>query len=340
MSASNTPLTFQNLVIVLLSDEERVSQRITSENVGIAVSALHRDGIVALENAVDLDHIDRLNSIMSSESDIMASLPTTHRNHIGNDDDCGNISQSPPLDPEFIYGDIWANPAAAAVLNCLLGPNPCVTYVNGNTALGGYQGTRQRVHADVTFNHGLFPFAIVVNYYLVDASPANGSTEIWLGSHRDTTFADQRSCGLDVPTAADLDMGIREDLLEARRAIAPPIQPTIKRGSVILRDLRLWHAGVGNPSPQPRVMLAFVHMPWWYRCPAKVKLPEKARELVERWARQDHPVQYQAEFLPGTLDHKLLDFTADFSSSNKGYRSMLPDLPEGFVFRQGKQEEG
>jgi len=334
MTAANMPLAFRNLMIVPLSDEELASHSITSEHVGLAVSALYRDGIVVLENAVDLDHVDKLNSIMSSESETMSTLPTTHRNYVAGDGDfCGNISQSPPLDPEFMYGDIWANPAAAAVLNCLLGPKPYVTYVNGNTALGGFQGTRQRVHSDVTFNHGLFPFAIVANYFLVDVSAANGSTEVWLGSHRDTTFADHRNCGLDISADGDADIGIRVDLVEARRAIAPPIQPAIKRGSVVLRDLRLWHAGVGNPSPHTRVMLAFVHMPWWYQCPAKVKLPEKARDLVERWTRQEHPVQYHAEFLPGTIDHKLLDFTADFSSSNKGYRSMLPELSEGFVFR-------
>ena len=102
------------------------------------------------------------------------------------------------------------------------------------------------------------PFAVVTNYYLVDVSPANGSTELWVGSHRNTTFADCRNCTEEPST----DFGIRSEPLAERRVFAPPIQPTVKKGSVVLRDLRLWHAGLSNPSPDPRIMLAFVHTPW------------------------------------------------------------------------------
>lgn len=112
--------------------------------------------------------------------------------------------------------------------------------------------------ADLTFNFNQMPFGIVANYYLADVSPANGSTELWIGSHRNTSFADCRNCTEEPST----DFGIRSEPLEERRAYAPPIQPTVKKGSAVLRDLRLWHAGLSNPSKYPRVMLAFVHTPW------------------------------------------------------------------------------
>lgn len=112
--------------------------------------------------------------------------------------------------------------------------------------------------ADLTFNFNQMPFGVVANYYLVDVSPANGSTELWLASHRNTSFKDCRNC-TEIPTD---DFGIRADLLEERSRWAPPIQPIVKKGSVVLRDLRLWHAGLSNPSPNPRIMLAFVHTPW------------------------------------------------------------------------------
>lgn len=186
------------------------------------------------------------------------------------------MSQGPPLDPQLMYEDIWANKPAATVLSAILGPSPRVNYVNGNTALGGFHGARQRIHADLTFNHAQFPFAIVTNYYLVDVSPANGSTELWLGSHRDTSFRDHRNCIVGKEESAyaksttDLNFGIRDDCLEERRKWAPPMQPTVRRGSVVLRDLRLWHAGLSNPSDSARIMLAFVHTPWWYKCPARL----------------------------------------------------------------------
>lgn len=179
------------------------------------------------------------------------------------------MSQGPPLDPDLMYEDVWANGPVSAVISSILGSQPHVNYVNGNTALGNFHGARQNVHADLTFNHATFPFSLVANYYLTDVSPANGSTEIWLGTHRDTSFADHRNClsqdEEEVTTSEDKkesQFGIRSPLLERRAATAPPIQPVVKRGSAIVRDLRLWHAGLSNPSPNPRIMLAFVHTPW------------------------------------------------------------------------------
>lgn len=252
------------------------------------------------------------------------------------------MSQGPPLDPSLMYTSIWANAPAAHVLQNLLGPRPKVNYVNGNTALGGFNGARQRVHADLSFNHAQYPFGIVTNYYLMDVSPANGSTELWIASHRDTSFRDHRNCfsGIEDSSSDESKLavfGIREECIEARRKWAPPIQPVVKKGSVVLRDLRLWHAGLCNPSPDPRIMLAFVHTPSWYQCPAKVVLPDVARPLVEQWARQEHPVVYRTHFVPKELDHKKVKFNPNFSSKNKGFISMLPDLPRGFVF--GEDDE-
>ena len=196
------------------------------------------------------------------------------------------MSQGPPLEPSSMYEDIWANKPAACVLSSLLGPKPHVNYVNGNTAIGGFGGARQRVHADLCFNHGQLPFAIVANYYLVDVSAANGSTETWVASHRDTSFADH--CNCPEPGEEEKPLGpngipeiaIKPHLLEARREYAPPIQPVVRRGSVVLRDLRLWHAGLANPSKESRIMLAFVHTPWVSTRPMRYEILQ-TRSLTE-----------------------------------------------------------
>jgi len=252
------------------------------------------------------------------------------------------MSQGPPLEPELMFDDIWANGPALSVISSIFGPNPRVNYVNGNTALGGFNGARQSVHADLTFNHAQFPFGIVTNYYLVDTSPANGSTELWIGSHRDTSYIDHKSFGKVNGYVEGVEFGILDELLEKRRAYAPPIQPTIKKGSVILRDLRLWHAGLCNPSEQHRIMLAFVHTPWWYQCPTKVVLPEAARERVESWTKQKHPVNYSAHYVPGDLDHKKVKFDPNFDSANTGYQASLPkwDTPVAPAVSNGVKSNG
>jgi hypothetical protein len=87
---------------------------------------------------------------------------------------------------------------------------------------------------------------MVINIPLVDTSAANGMTEIWLGTHHYGNNDMEKKLGID-----DIPM-------EERRKISPPIRPTILKGSLIIRDQRLWHAGIPNPTDEPRVMLAMV----------------------------------------------------------------------------------
>lgn len=92
---------------------------------------------------------------------------------------------------------------------------------------------------------------MVINVPLVTMTPQNGSTEIWLGTHNGTTIADQEGEHGDRASGR-----IKTHLLEARKQVRPPYQPVVKKGSIIIRDLRLWHGGKPNLSDEPRVMLA------------------------------------------------------------------------------------
>lgn len=85
-------------------------------------------------------------------------------------------------------------------------------------------------------------------------------------------------------------------LLEAHRQLAPPVQPVIKKGDVVLRNLSLWHADMPNTSGSARVMLAFGMLPWWYRSPVRLTLPLKAKEMVESW-KVRHGLDFAADFV-------------------------------------------
>jgi len=235
------------------------------------------------------------------------------------------MAQGPPPEPDLMYNDVWANGPALAVIASLLGPNPCVNFVGGNTLLGNVKGVRQNVHPDLTFNHGTIPFACCANVYLSDTTAENGSTELWLGSHRDCSYADQQP-KVQEPGKPASRFGIKPELLEERRRFAPPIQPSIPKGSVVIRDLRLWHAGKPNQTPNPRMMLAIVHTAWWYECPGKVVLPESARSLVKQWENQKYPVRYNPQYAPEGVDLKKVEFTVNFDSNNEAYRDLLPKM--------------
>ena len=80
-AASLSPLQFQSLKAVRLSDDERISQTISKENTGKAINALHKDGIVCLSNAVDPDHIDILHDRLAPEVEIMRASKNTYWNN-------------------------------------------------------------------------------------------------------------------------------------------------------------------------------------------------------------------------------------------------------------------
>lgn len=109
----------------------------------------------------------------------------------------------------------------------------------------------QPVHADADFEHPTHPFAYVINIPLITMTPSNGSTELWLGTHRDTGLHLQE--GMHGERASGR---IKSDVLDKQRAIRPPSQPVVPKGSFVLRDLRLWHAGIGNQTDVVRIMLA------------------------------------------------------------------------------------
>ena len=189
----------------------------------------------------------------------------------------------------------------------MLGPKPKFTFCSGNTALPPSEDIkpqRQPVHADADFTHPPHPFALVINVPLVTMTPENGSTEVWLGTHNGTGVHDQEGAHGDRASGR-----IKLDLLEARRLISPPIQPIIPKGSITVRDLRLWHAGMPNMSNDVRVMLAFsklprrlltslilaVHFAPWYRNQMRLEFGEDIKPIVEQEKMLDVRVNYVSE---------------------------------------------
>lgn len=118
----------------------------------------------------------------------------------------------------------------------------------------------QPTHSDADFAHPGSPFALVVNVPLVDMTVENGSTEVWLGTH-----------ALSSKEAQEGEHGerasgrIRKEVLGERRKVRGGLQPVVKKGSIVLRDLRLWHGGMPNWTDEVRVMLAMIHFAPWYR---------------------------------------------------------------------------
>ncbi|KAK4864576.1 hypothetical protein LT330_009571 [Penicillium expansum] len=285
------------------SRDEIKHERLSHQNLEVAVRSLHQDGLVVIENVIPHDCLDRLNKKMIEDA---YSLQSRKGDSPFNYNP-GNIQQDAPPVREYFEPSIFLNPIAIQITSTALGPRPKWTFCSGNTAMpptAENPPTSQPVHSDADFNHPIHPFAYVINVPLTTMTPDNGSTEVWLGTHTDAGLHVQE--GLHGERASGR---IKLDELEKRRLDRPPCQPVVPKGSIVVRDLRLWHAGVGNQSKEPRVMLAMIHFAPWYRNPMKLELADDLKPLIEGQTELEVPVDWVSK--PKALSRYL----------NRGFRN-------------------
>jgi phytanoyl-CoA dioxygenase PhyH len=250
-----------------------------------AIRALREDGFTILPGVIDPAHLRVLRDRMLEDlSEIQA------RDDAPYNFNTGNIQQDPPPFPPYLFRDVLLNDAVIALTRAMLGPGVKNSYYSGNTCLPGSQ--RQPVHPDVG---QLWPdlevatpaFGFVVNVPVVAMEPANGSTELWPGTHLDTQISVRRR-----------DLKVPEELLEKRREIAPPVQPSVPCGSVLIRDIRLWHCGMPNHTETPRPMIAMIHWIGWWKDDEPVLFPRGTESFFQ------HPdLKTNARFVDGPIDY-------------------------------------
>jgi ectoine hydroxylase-related dioxygenase (phytanoyl-CoA dioxygenase family) len=259
-----------NPVVIRLSDEELHSGETKPETLQELLKYYHRDGFVVLENAIPDELVDRLYTRMVKDNTEFLQRKHMHWNQGAA---TGNVSQIPPLEPEFLDREFYANQHMIRVCENLLGPKPELRFINSNVACPGGTG-RQAVHSDVSHAWPEVPaFGIVMNIYLQDSGPENGVTEVWCGTHTAYKQKEQQ---------ARSNVGwIKKEYIQKQAQVKPPVQPKVRKGSICFRDLRLWHAGMPNTSDKHRIMLAIDYFAQWYQCPMTTKLPASMREKIE-----------------------------------------------------------
>jgi hypothetical protein len=181
-----------------------------------------------------------------------------------------NIQQDPPAIKKYFDPQVFLNPLATQVMSNILGPHPRLSFLSGNSALPPTPGSppmSQLIHSDVDFEHPNIPFALVVNVPFVEMTPEKGSTEVWLGAHHSTVTSQEGKHG---ERASGKIKGYR---LAQRREERPPSQPTVPKGSIVIRDLRLWHGGKPDFTDRTRVMLAMIYFaPWYWYVPSNLDI--------------------------------------------------------------------
>lgn len=228
------------------NSEEHSSAALSSVHLDQAVAAIRDDGYVVLEDVIAPDHLDQLRERMDQDAQQMIDA----RQWGGAGGVPGHLQQGPPPFAPFVFSDIVANPFVIQVSQALLGDSFFNCLYNGNTNCPG-SGT-QPLHRDTDHLWPDLPVAhpaarLVVNISPHDVSEENGGVELWPGTHLD-------------PSVGSL---VNAETEAARRAVVPPTRGTARKGSVLIRDMRLWHRGVPNSSDRPRHMIAMVHSIGW-----------------------------------------------------------------------------
>ena len=242
------------------SAAEHAAGRFEAAAVQHAIAALRKDGFLAINDIVEHDHLDRLRERMTGDLDTIRALPAVPHNFVW-----GNIQQNPPPDAGLVFRDVVANPFVCQVTRELLGPGAFNDYLSGNTNIPG--SGLQPVHVDdgqlwpdLQMAHP--PARLVVNVALGDTTAENGAIELWPGTHLDTSMA------------IGNDTKVPKEQVAARRAVRGPVRGSTSKGSMLIRDMRLWHRGTPNRSAGTRFMIAMIHSVAWYRRTRRFELEE------------------------------------------------------------------
>lgn len=264
-----------------------------------AVNALRTDGFVVLSGLVDPEHIRVLREGMLADVERLLARPDRPFNW-----NPGNLQQNPPPNEPYLFRDVLVNDTVVAVTKAILGKGPTCAFYSGNTAMPSE--SRQPVHADSgqlwpDLDVATPPYSLVVNVPLVDMDERNGSTEIWPGTHLDTTIVMQ-----------DGDITVPDSALEERRKACPPIQPAVKAGSFLIRDIRLWHAGMPNRTQNPRPMVAMIHnVGWWHVEP--IRFPKGTE-----WAFEHPELRWVLDLSAESVDHIAAPKSYAYEGETKG----------------------
>ncbi len=231
---------------IALNTEERAAEALSTASLDEAVAAIRNDGYVVLEEIVAHDHLDQLRERLDEDAQRLIAAQQWG----GAGGLPGHLQLGPPPFAPYVFPDIVANPFVIQVSQALLGDRFFNSYYDGNSNCPGSE--TQPLHRDSDHLWSGLEVAhpaprVVVNITPQETSEKNGSVELWPGTHLDTSVGSV----VDAETEA------------ARRTVAPPIRGNTRKGSVLIRDMRLWHRGVPNMSDRPRHMIAMVHSAGW-----------------------------------------------------------------------------
>jgi ectoine hydroxylase-related dioxygenase (phytanoyl-CoA dioxygenase family) len=253
-----------------LSAEEKSNGLLTDANLSEALRTLRDVGYVVIEDVYDTAFVDELRTayddLLERFLEVRGGIEGINKSK-KNGFGLNHIAMFLPFLSPFADAQVVANPIAVQIMSAVLGDTLQCSFYNSNTAYPG--SGYQQIHRDTGLIFGTElqvptpPTNLVFNIPLTNFTEENGSTEVWPGTHLivDKVPADSRA-------------------LEERAKHFASQRTNISTGSIVIRDMRMWHRGVPNNSNEVRTMLAIVYDRGWLRAPRPVEIP---RDTWNSW---------------------------------------------------------
>jgi len=265
-----TAASSKAMLRVTPSDKERSIGEFQRDTIELALRALRVDGLLILEDVVDLALVDAARTAFhDTYTDRLSGARHDHVKNVGEKRVMISIELAPPFNDPSLFANRWL----CQILEQALGEKFVIDAYGAVCSQPG--APAQHVHRDGTELFApsgldlLLPaVAITVGIPLLEMNQIHGTTALWPGSHR------------------------------AEKHGGAPVEPTVRRGSIVLWDYRLVHGGTANKSSIARPLIYMTYCrPWWIDCvnfnnpfQKRVRarkgmltgMPEKHRSLLAR----------------------------------------------------------
>lgn len=247
-----------------LSQEEINTRTLHPETIRIAAEQVRINGYVVIESAISAAKIQELHATFM---ELFEAYTAQHETNRGK-----NRSQMflPFKDP-FIDPELITNSYALPIIEELVGKDCAIRYFASDTPMPG--SDYQAVHSDLQALYPessvtLPPTGIVLNIPLVDFREDNGPVEIWPGGTH--LIPENRN---------------KPELIQEAAGTMHHEPVLMPAGSLLIRDIRMWHRGSPNRSDAARPNLAMVYFRSWFQTQPRIEIPRMTYEQLSERAQ-------------------------------------------------------
>ncbi|MBO9606239.1 MAG: phytanoyl-CoA dioxygenase family protein [Paenibacillaceae bacterium] len=256
-----------------LSAEERATGRLQPDRYASALEQIRTNGYVVLEQALAAATLER---VRTSFEPLFADYIARKGYNTGTN----RAQMHLPFAAPFIDEAVIAHPLVIPIVDKLLGSDCRCVYLASDTPMPG--SDYQRVHSDndplfADLSVALPAYCLVVNIPLVDTTEENGPLEVWPGTHLLPDRENHNAIYDTVNPHIDINRAALE--MTAVRVLMPA-------GSIVIRDVRMWHRGTPNRTNAARTNVALIYSRSWFGYGSRIAIPQMTYDGLSAKARQ------------------------------------------------------